>query len=63
MENVRPEGTDDQSVTYPSGEALERNFNSKHSVRSRKYPQRYDPGFGADREWKNGDVTSIVYMI
>ena len=26
-------------------------------------PQRYNPGFGAAREWKNDDVASIVCMI
>ena len=31
--------------------------------RIRNYPQRYNPGFGAAREWKNDDVASIVYMI
>ena len=25
--------------------------------------QRYNPVFGASREWKNDDVASIVYMI
>ena len=29
----------------------------------RNYPQRYNPVFGAAREWKNNDVASIVYMI
>ena len=28
-----------------------------------KYPHRYDPVFGAAREWKNGDIASIVYKI
>ena len=26
-------------------------------------PLRYNPGFGAAREWKNDNVASIVYMI
>ena len=26
-------------------------------------PQRYNPGFGAAREWKDDDAVSIVYMI
>ena len=29
----------------------------------RNYPQRYNPVFGAAREWKNNAVASIVYMI
>ena len=29
----------------------------------RNFPQRFNPGFGAAREWKNDAVTSIVYMI
>ena len=63
MENMRPERTEDQSVTYPSGEALERNDHVRRYKRTRKYPQRYNLGFGADREWKNDAVTRIVYMI
>ena len=35
----------------------------RSSNRIRKYPQRYDPGFGASRDWENGSVTSLVYMI
>ena len=31
--------------------------------RIRKYPQRYNPGFGAAIEWNNEAVASIVYMI
>ena len=50
MENVNPEGTEDQSVTSPIREALVRNVHVRRSKRIRKYPQRYDPGFGADRE-------------
>ena len=63
MDNARPEGTEDQSVTYPSGESLGANFHARRSKRIRNYPQRYDPGFGAAREWKNDAVASIVYMI
>ena len=63
MENVHPEGTEYQSVTYTSVEALVRNFHVRRSERIRKYPQRYNPGFGSDIEWKNEDVVSIVYMI
>ena len=29
----------------------------------KKSPHWYEPGFGADRKWKNEDVASIVYMI
>ena len=29
----------------------------------RKSPWRYDPGFGASREWNNESVASIIYMI
>ena len=35
----------------------------RHSKGIRNSPQRYNPGFGAAREWKNGTVASIVYMI
>ena len=35
----------------------------RRSERIRNYPQLYNPGFGAAREWKNDDVASIVYMI
>ena len=35
----------------------------RRSERIRHSPQRYNPGFGAAREWKNGAVASIVYMI
>ena len=63
MENVCPERTEDQYVTSPSGEALGRNVNVRRSERIRNSPQRYNPGFGATREWKNDAVASIVYMI
>ena len=35
----------------------------RRSERIIKYPQQYDPVFRADREWKNDDVASIVYLI
>ena len=35
----------------------------RRSEHIRKYPQRYNPGFGAAREWKNDAVASIVYII
>ena len=40
-----------------------RNVNVRHSKRIRNSPQRYNPGFGDAREWKNDYVASIVYMI
>ena len=63
MDNVCPEGTDDQYVTSPSGESLGRNVNVRRSERIRNSPQRYNPVFGAAREWNNDAVASIVYMI
>ena len=63
MDNVRPDGTEDQYFTSPGGEAFGRNFHVSRSKRIRNYPQRYNPGFGAAREWNNGDVANIVYMI
>ena len=63
MDNVCPEGTEDQYVTSPSGQALGRNFHLRRSERIRNSPQRYNPGFGAARECKNDAVASIVYMI
>ena len=63
MENVCLEGTEDQYFTSPNGEALIRNVHVRRSERIRNSPQRYNPGFGADREWKNDAVASIVYMI
>ena len=63
MDNVRPEATEDQSVISSSEEALVRNFHMRRSKRIRNYPQQYNPGFGAFREWNNETVASIVYMI
>ena len=63
MENVCPEKTDDEYITSPSGDALGRNVHMRHSERIRNSPQRYNPGFGAAKEWKNDAVASIVYMI
>ena len=59
MDNVCPEGTEDQYVTSPSGEALGRNVHVRRSKRIRNSPQRYNPGFGAAREWKNDAVASF----
>ena len=63
MDNVCPEGTEDQYVKSPRGEALLRNVHVRRSERIRNYPQRYNPGFGAAIEWKNDAVASIVYML
>ena len=63
MENVRLEVTEDQSIIYPSGEALGRNAHVRCSKRIRNSPQRYNTGFKDSIEWKNVDVASIVYII
>ena len=63
MDNVCPDENENQYVTSPSGEALGRNVNVRRYKRIRKSPQRYNPDFGAAREWKNDAVASIVYMI
>ena len=63
IENVRPEGTEYKSVTSPSGEALGSNVLVRRSKLIRKYPQRYDPWFGANIECNSDTVASIVYMI
>ena len=63
MDNVCPEGNEDQYVTSPRVEALGSNVHLRRSKRIRNSPQRYNPGFGAAREWKNDAVASIVYMI
>ena len=63
MENVCPDGNENQYVTSPCGEALGRNVNVRRSECISNSPQRYNPGFGAAREWKNDAVASIVYMI
>ena len=63
MESMCSEGTEDQYVTYLIGEALGRNFHVRRSKQIINSSQRYNPGFGAAREWKNDAVASIVYMI
>ena len=63
MDNVRPEGNEDQSVTSPYGEALGKNVHMRRSKRIINSPHRYKPGFGDAREWNNDAVASIVYMI
>ena len=45
MDNVCPEGTEDQYVTSTSGEHLGRNFNWKRSELIRKSPQHPEPVF------------------
>ena len=63
MDNVCPDRNKNQYVISPSGETLGKNVNVRRSERIRNYPQRYNPVFGAAREWKNNAVGSIVYMI
>ena len=63
MVSVLPEGTEDQYVTSRSGEYLGRNAYVRRYEHIRKSPHRYDPVSGAAREWNNGDIASIVYMI
>ena len=63
MDNVCPDENENQYFTSPSGEALGMNFNVRRSEHIRNSPQRYNPVFGAAREWKNDAVASIVYMI
>ena len=63
MDNMCPDGNENQYITSPSGETLGRNVNVRRSECIRNYPQRYNPGFGAARKWKNYSVASIVYMI
>ena len=62
-DNVCPDGNENQYVTSPSGEASGRNVNVIRSELIRNFPQRFNPGFGAAREWKNDAVASIVYII
>ena len=63
MDNVCPEGNEDQSVTSLDGESFKRNVHVRPSDCIRNSPHRYNPGFGAAREWKNDAVASIVHMI
>ena len=39
------------------------NVHVRRSKRIRKSPQRYDTGFGDATEWKDDDVSIIVYII
>ena len=63
MDNVCPKGTENQYFTSPSGEALGINVNVRRSERIINSPHRYNPGFGAARQWNNDDIASIAYMI
>ena len=63
MYNVFLDGNENQYVTSPSGETLGMNVNVRRFEGIQNSPQRYNPGFGAAREWKNDSVASIVYMI
>ena len=58
MDNVRPEGTEDQPVTSTSGEDLGGNLHVRFFDRIINSSQKYEPGFGAAREW-NSDAVSI----
>ena len=44
---MRPEGTEDQYVKSPNGEALGSNVHVRRSKRIRNSQQRYKPEFGA----------------
>ena len=63
MDNLCPDGNENQYVTSPSVETLGSNVNVRRSDRIINSPQQYNPVFGAAREWKNNAVASIVYMI
>ena len=63
MDNVRPEGTEDQYVKSPNGEYLGRNVYVRRSEQIINYPQWYNLRFGAARDWNNDAIASIVYMI
>ena len=58
MDNVCPEGTEDQYFISPSGEALGINVYVRRSEHIRNSPQRYKPGFGAAREYKSDNFAS-----
>ena len=50
MDNVCPDGNENQYGTSPNGEALVSNVNVRRSKHIRNSPQRYKPVFGAARE-------------
>ena len=63
MDNVCPEGTQYQYISYTSGEVWGRNANLRYSECNRKHPQTFDPRFGY-RIYQNSDATaSLVYII
>ena len=43
MDNVRPDGTEDQYVTSPSGEYFVRNVHVRRYEYTIKSPQHYEP--------------------
>ena len=63
MENLRPEGIEYEYVTSPSEEDLVRNVYVRLSNPIRKSPQRYDPGFGAGKEWNIDAFSRSLYII
>ena len=63
MENISPEVTEDQYVTYISGEVWERNEHVRHSKPINKYPYQYDPCIGAARQCNIDYITILVYII
>ena len=46
VDNVCPDGNENQYVTSPSGESLGRNVNVRRSERIRNFPQRFTPDLG-----------------
>ena len=57
MDNVRPEGTEYQPVTFTSGEDLVGNLHVRCFDSIRNSSQKYEPVFGAAREWNSDDVS------
>ena len=67
MDNVRPEGTEDQYVTSPNGEALGRNFHVRRSERIRNSPQILDytavENFGCIQNASHGNSSpKIIHL-
>ena len=50
MDNVCPDGNENQYVTSTSVETLGSNVNVRYSECIRNSPHRYNPGFGAARD-------------
>ena len=63
MENIHSKGTEEKSITSPSGESLGKNIHMRRSKHVIKYSHRYDTVLRASREWKSDYVAIIVYMI